>query len=134
MFGRVLLFAYLCAAGSLLWLGWAAVQTVARGQARHPPRFLGDPAEEGFTVNNCFFWGLWRFLNEGGTFYITSSPRLPVWRAEWSPPRSHQRWHFDPAYPRRGVRGIWHTFWHLGKPKVTHDTRTTHGIESRHSR
>ena len=116
---RVLLYAYLCAFGSILWLGWAVVQTVARGRAHHPPIKLGDPAEERFVRSNCFFWALRRFIWEGGTITIVSSPRLPVWRAEWSPPRSTERWHFEPTFPRRGVKGVWHTLWHHGKPKET---------------
>lgn len=119
MFWRVLLYAYLCTAGSLLWLMWAVVQTVALGRAHHPHVSLGDPAEERPSISNCFFKAIWRFLWEGGTFSIVSSPRLPVWRAVWTPPKSTERWHFDPLHPKRGVRGIWHTFLHAGKWKVT---------------
>ena len=118
MVWRALLFAYCVLFGTALWLGWALVQTAARGRAHHPPTHLGDPADERFSTSNCFFWALWRFINEGGEFVIRSSPRLPVWRAEWVD-RKGSRWHFEPTFPKRGVRGIWHTYWHLGKPKQT---------------
>lgn len=120
MVWRRLLYAYLVVSGSLLWLLWALVQTLfLLGEGRHLPRRGAgkDPGEEGYSASNCFFWALGRFIDEGGEFTIRSSPRLPVWRAEWTPRGKRERWHFEPASPRRGLAGIWHTYWHAGRPE-----------------
>lgn len=118
MITRLLLAGYICIAGSLLWVGWALIQTVAGGRLRHQPLFLGSPDDEPRRMGNCFFWAIWRFLRTGGVLVISVSPRVPVWRCSWAREYGADLWHFEPLRPRRGVTGIWHTFWHLGRPRV----------------
>lgn len=126
MWWRVPLYVYLWATFTLLWLAWAVVQTVLRGRGYHPPIHGIDPSEEPVTRQSCVSWGLRRFINEGGTVHVYSSPRLPVWRVEWTHPKTHERWHFEPLFPQRGVRAVWHTFWHYGKPKRMKDHHEHH--------
>lgn len=117
---RFFVHAYIWVTGTVLWLLWALVQTYLGGKGRHGHRQpFPAQADEPPSKGNCFSKALARFLWEGGTLHIHSSPRLPVWRAEWSPPRSTQRWHFEPLFPRKGRAGVWHTIWHYGKWKVT---------------
>lgn len=117
MIYRALLFAYIWTCGTVLWLAWALVQTAARGNARMAVIGPDDPAHEGYSYRNCFTWALWKWLSHGGTLQLTGSPRIPVWRTEWTPPGSHDRWHFEPRHPKRGIAGIWHSFIHEGRPR-----------------
>jgi len=116
MIWRRLLYWYIVFAGTILWLGWVLLQTAFKGKLRHPPVDLGDPALEEASTTSCFKWALWRFIQQGGELHLYSSPRIPVWRTEWTAPDG-VRWHFEPVKPRRGVPALWHSYWHKGKPK-----------------
>lgn len=129
MIARYLLAAYLWLALMPLWLGWALIQTAAGGRMRHDLMYLGSPDDEPPSMGNCFGWAIWRFIRAGGVVVISTSPRVPVWRCSWAREYGAELWHFEPRHPKRGVAGIWHTFWHAGRPRVVSSPRKSSGRE-----
>jgi hypothetical protein len=67
--------------------------------------------------SNCWIWAIWKFLTWGGDFGWYDSPRISVWRAYWAPfGDAGPKYHFEPTHPKKGLAGVWHSFWHLGRP------------------
>lgn len=86
-----------------------------------------DPEVESW--GNCWLWSLARWLKYGGRLCVESSEFIPVWRAMWAPlGDAGPLYHFHPVHPKRGIRGIWAAFWHLGRPV---DMRRRDGPDNR---